>query len=104
VITRETRTILKADRCSVFVLAADKRELWTKVAQGMDSKVIRVPLNSTSIVSLCARTGQPINIPDAYGDSRFDPDVDKYTGYHTESVLCVPMHNRNNEVLGVFQV
>jgi HD-GYP domain-containing protein (c-di-GMP phosphodiesterase class II) len=104
VITRETRLILKCDRCSVFVLESEKAELWTKVAQGMESRVIRIPMSSTSIVSLCARTGSPINIPDAYADSRFDSDVDKTTGYRTQSVLCVPMHNRNGEIIGVFQV
>ncbi|HMY04975.1 MAG TPA: HD domain-containing phosphohydrolase, partial [Candidatus Obscuribacter sp.] len=35
---------------------------------------------------------------------RFDPAVDKQTGYKTRSVLCVPMRNREGTVIGVFQV
>ncbi|HEY9680172.1 MAG TPA: HD domain-containing phosphohydrolase [Oculatellaceae cyanobacterium] len=105
VITRETQMMLKCDRCSVFVLEASRHELWTQVAQGLvGHRTIRIPLSGTSIVSECARTAQFINIPDAYSDPRFDRDVDKQTGYHTKSVLCVPMLNRDNLVIGVFQV
>jgi len=105
VITRETQQMLKCDRCSVFVLEASRGELWTQVAQGLEGQMkIRIPLASTSIVSLTARTAQVVNIPDAYADSRFDSDVDKITGYLTRNILCVPMHNRDGEVIGVFEV
>jgi putative methionine-R-sulfoxide reductase with GAF domain len=105
VITRETQMMLKCDRCSVFVLEANRQELWTQVAQGLvGHRTIRIPLTGKSIVSECARTGQIINIADVYTDPRFDREVDKQTGYHTQSVLCVPMLNRDNLVIGVFQV
>ena len=105
VITRETASMLRCDRCSVFVLDTHHGELWTQVAQGLDGmRTIRVPLSGTSVVSLCARTGRTINIPDAYDDPRFDPEVDKSTGYRTNNILCVPMHNRSGAVIGVFEV
>jgi putative methionine-R-sulfoxide reductase with GAF domain len=105
VITRETTQMLRCDRCSVFVLDNHRGELWTQIAQGLEgTRTIRVSLSGTSIVSLCARTGRVINIPDAYEDPRFDPDVDKSTGYRTRNILCVPMHNRNGNVIGVFEV
>jgi HD-GYP domain-containing protein (c-di-GMP phosphodiesterase class II) len=104
VITRETRNILRCERCSVFVLDRAKGELWTKVAQGLDDEVIHVPVEGKSIVSLTVKTGRPINIPNAYEDPRFDSQVDQLTGYRTESILCVPMNDRNGEVIGVFEV
>lgn len=105
VITRETQMMLKCDRCSVFVLEASKGELWTQVAQGLvGHRMIRIPLMGNSTVADCARTAQIINIPDAYCDPRFDPEVDKHTGYVTKSILCVPMTNRLGQVIGVFQV
>lgn len=104
-ITRETQAMLKADRCSVFVVDSTTDELWTQVAQGLEGfRMIRIPVSGTSIVAWCARSGDIINIPDAYDDERFDPAVDKATGYRTRSVLCVPMQNRSGEVIGVFQV
>jgi HD-GYP domain-containing protein (c-di-GMP phosphodiesterase class II) len=104
-ITRETQNMLKCDRCSVFVLDQEKSELWTQVAQGLvGARTIRIPMSGTAIVSHCARSGKIINIPDAYKDERFDPAVDKHTGYKTRSVLCVPMRNREGSIIGVFQV
>jgi HD-GYP domain-containing protein (c-di-GMP phosphodiesterase class II) len=104
-ITRETQAMLKADRCSVFVVDSTTDELWTQVAQGLEGfRMIRIPVSGTSIVAWCARSGDIINIPDAYDDERFDPAVDKATGYRTRSVLCVPMKNRSGQVIGVFQV
>lgn len=105
VITRETQMMLKCDRCGVWVLDANAGELWTLVAQGLvGHRTIRIPLHGTSIASECARTSQIINIPEAYEDPRFDKEVDKTTGYRTNSVLCVPMLNRVGEVIGAFQV
>lgn len=105
VITRETASMLGCDRCSVFVLDSQSGELWTQIAQGLDGhRTIRLPLSCTSVVSLCARTGRSINIVDTYSDPRFDQDVDKSTGYRTDNILCVPMHNRGGSVIGVFEV
>lgn len=104
VITRETQTILNCDRCSVFILDKSKAELWTQVAQGLGKdKEIRVALSAASIVSECARKAANINITEAYSDKRFTPVFDQMTGYRTKSILCVPMLNRNRDVIGVFQ-
>ena len=37
-------------------------------------------------------------------DERFNHDVDVMTGYHTRSMLCLPIKDSNNEVIGVAQV
>lgn len=46
---------------------------------------------------------QVLNIPDAYLDSRFNRDVDQQTGYHTQSILCMPIFIQK-EVIGVMQM
>jgi len=45
-----------------------------------------------------------VNIPDCYQDSRFDPGFDKLTGYHTKSLLTMPIVDFENETMGVLQV
>lgn len=105
VITRETRDMIGCDRCSVFVLDANRDQLWTKITQGHENnRLVHIPIVANTIASLTARTGEIVNIEDAYGDNRFNPELDKITGYLTLNVLCVPMRNRNGEVIGVFEV
>ncbi|HFE54013.1 MAG TPA: HD domain-containing protein, partial [Bacteroidetes bacterium] len=49
-------------------------------------------------------TGEVLNIPDAYSDPRFNPAIDRETGYRTRSILTAPLRNHLGETIGVFQV
>lgn len=103
IIAEEVRNILSADRCSVFLVDQYKGELWTKVALGMEEKVLRIPLGQ-GIAGFVARTGSAVNIRDAYKDTRFAQDLDRITGYQTRTVLAVPLRGRDGKPLGVFEV
>ena len=41
---------------------------------------------------------------DAYADPRFDRSLDQKTGYRTRSMLCVPIRNREQKIVGVLQL
>ncbi|XP_065216930.1 dual 3',5'-cyclic-AMP and -GMP phosphodiesterase 11A-like isoform X2 [Planococcus citri] len=51
-----------------------------------------------------AETGETVNLQVACEDPRFDDEVDKITGYHTDSLLCMPVKNAYDEVIAVAQV
>ena len=55
------------------------------------------------IAGMVASTGKLINIGNAYADPNFDSQYDMQTGYHTRSVLCVPVRNGQGKVVGVMQ-
>ena len=103
VIAEETKIAIQADRCTVFMLDKDKNELWSKVALGLGSQEIRLPADK-GLAGYVVKTGEPLNIPDAYNDPRFNPDIDKETGYKTKTILCMPIKNNNQEIIGAFQV
>jgi len=103
IIAEEVRHILDADRCSVFLVDGYKGELWTKVALGMEEKILRMPMGQ-GIAGFVAKTGSAVNIREAYRDTRFTQDLDRITGYQTRSVLAVPLKGRDGQVLGVFEV
>ncbi|HEU5394352.1 MAG TPA: ATP-binding protein, partial [Candidatus Methylomirabilis sp.] len=93
----------QADRSSLFLVDREKKELWTKVAQGLATTELRVPLG-TGIAGTVAVSGETVNIADAYADTRFNPEVDRKTGYRTRTILCLPMRDKAGDILGVFQV
>jgi phosphoserine phosphatase RsbU/P len=98
--------IVDGDRGTVYILDEGSNELWTRVAKGLDglSRVtIRLPLGK-GIAGYVAATGDPINIPDAYLDPRFNPDYDRRTGYRTGSILCLPITTKSGKIIGVFQL
>jgi len=94
---------IDADRGTVYLVDSIKLELWSKVAQGENMVEIRLPIGK-GIAGYVAQTGETINIPDAYNDPRFNPDVDKRTGYRTRNMLCMPMKNKDAKIIGVFQL
>src|SRR5438093_11674201 len=100
-IVEHARAVVDATRGSIFLLDRDRNELWSKVAQG--AREIRSPADK-GIAGHVAQTKKPLNIPDAYADPRFNPAVDKATGYHTRNMLTVPMLSTKEEVVGVLQV
>ena len=98
--------MLDVGRCTIYLKDAEKNELWSKIAQGrgLEHTEIRVPLNGNGVISLVARTGETINLPNAYEDPRFSMDVDMVTDFRTHSMLAIPLKNNAGKVLGVFQV
>ncbi|EDQ91842.1 uncharacterized protein MONBRDRAFT_35957 [Monosiga brevicollis MX1] len=64
---------------------------------------IRFPANK-GIAGYVATTGQPLNIPDAYADDRFNRSIDEKTGFHTRNILCMPIFNADKVVLAVAQL
>lgn len=64
--------------------------------------------NLTMVVSCAVHENKTINISDAYHAEGFDfsgtRKFDQSTGYHTQSILTVPMSNHENEIIGVLQL
>jgi response regulator RpfG family c-di-GMP phosphodiesterase len=94
------RSIVAADRCSLWLVDEDSGELWTKVAHGVSE--LRIPYNA-GFVGYSVRTAEPLLIKDAYQDPRFDRRSDEKTHYRTTSVMTVPLLNSSGRVMGVFQ-
>jgi CRP-like cAMP-binding protein len=95
------KQLLKADRVGLFVLSEDKRSMVLKVSER--SKGIRLPVRG--LAGAVLTSNQPLNIPDAYQDARFDPTMDRRTGYRTKQVLGVPIfHPISRETVGLLQV
>ncbi len=102
-IMEESKKTVDAERCTLFLVSNGGRELWSKIAHGLEGvRVIRMPVGQ-GIAGMVAQTGEPLNIPDAYEDPRFNRKVDVATGFVTRSILCVPMLGRDRRVVGVVQ-
>jgi signal transduction histidine kinase len=102
ILNAATSTV-QADRGTLYLLDDEKKELWSKVAQGTSRIEIRLPMGK-GIAGYVAVTGETINIPDAYADPRFNPEIDRRTGYRTKTILSMPMKNKEGTIIGVFQL
>jgi len=100
-LTRECSKVLRMERTSLWIVDPHTGALFTRVAEGVDE--IRVP-KGAGIVGSVSETGDLVLIPDAYQDSRFNPEVDRKTGFKTREILCVPLHDvTGTRIVGVLQ-
>ena len=95
--------VMKADRASLFLVDPATGDLWSRVAEGEDTKMITIPAG-TGIAGWVAQHDSILNIREAYNDERFNPAVDKATGYHTKTILSGPVRDLQGRVIGVIQV
>jgi len=98
-----TRT-LSADRSSLFLHDPETNELYSRVMQGNEIGEVRFPTDLGIAGSVFTSGEAEIITADAYSNSRFNQEVDRRTGYRTRNILCVPIRNKNMEVIGVTQV
>ena len=93
--------VLESERATVWLYDAKSDELLLEVATDVDA--IRVPAGM-GLVGSCARNRKLINVRDCYADARFDPTMDKRTGYRTRCMLTLPLIDHKDLLVGVMQV
>jgi len=109
--------ISNCDAGTLYLKKDDKLEFFFMVTKSLNvreggvGKEIELPpvdINSSSVAAMCARTKRIINVEDVYTDTRYNWEgpkkYDDLTGYHTQSVLVLPLLDREKNVLGVMQL
>ncbi|MBR6071335.1 MAG: HD domain-containing protein [Acholeplasmatales bacterium] len=109
--------ISNCDAGTLYILNDNKLEFFFMVTKslnvregGVGHKISLPPvdINSSSVAAMCARTKRIINVDDVYTDTKYNWEgpkkYDSLTGYHTQSVLVLPLLDREKSVLGVMQL
>lgn len=94
---------LGAQAGSLFLHDDDTGELYTVKTTDLGSRQIRV-LDHLGIVGAVYSSGVGEIVLDAYADPRFNREVDRETGFSTESLLCVPIRNAKGETIGAAEM
>jgi HD-GYP domain-containing protein (c-di-GMP phosphodiesterase class II) len=115
-IMSKSREITRSDAASLYLVETDDsggQRLRFKFAQNesvhLDFDEFTIPVSYQSIAGFVADTGIPLAIDDVYrlpveAPYGFNQSFDKTSGYHTKSMLVVPLVNAFNYVIGVLQL
>lgn len=101
-IAHEATRLLNCDRSSIFLWDKDRNEVEARPALGVKGASLRLPAGE-GIVGETLRTGKAISVDDAYDDPRFNQEVDRKSGYRTRNLICVPLRDAQNQVVGAFE-
>lgn len=98
-LNRRANELCDADKATFYLVDSSAEELTT--FQG--DLNIRFSWNK-GIAGYVARTGQDLNVSNAYDDERFNKEFDEKTGYTTKAILCMPVFDHDKNVVGVMQL
>ena len=126
VILDEAQKYTYADGGTIYIMSDDEAELlfaiirneFLGVHMGGSGGKITWPAvklintdgspNYSNVSAYVAISGETVNISDVYNAKGFNfegtKEFDQETGYHSKSMLVVPMRNHENEIIGVLQL
>ena len=103
----EAKKLMNADRSTLWLVDRERDEIWTRVVMADGNlKELRFPIG-IGFAGQVAASGEVINIPfDLYDHEGAETakKTDQETGYRTCSLLCMPIHNADGDLIGVTQL
>jgi len=109
----EILKLFDAEQLTLYVVDAERREIYSKYLDIDKIHEIRVPISEQSISGFVAKYRRPLNIGDAYSRAElntvspaliFDSSWDKKTGFRTKQILTYPIVAENKYLMGVLQL
>jgi len=95
--------LLAADRASIFLWDKANKVLVGRPALGVEGSELRIP-DDKGIVGQVVQSGQARRVGGGLDDDQIARNVDAQTGYHTKTLICVPMAFPSGKCLGAFEV
>jgi Nif-specific regulatory protein len=95
--------ILNGQRATVFLINTETNELEAVAALGIDKELLKFDYRK-GIAGSVFTTGVSLNIDCKTDKVRFSEEMDKVTGFQTKSIICSPIMNREDKIVGVIEV
>jgi HD-GYP domain-containing protein (c-di-GMP phosphodiesterase class II) len=111
-ILTHARSLTGADGASIYTRDRDGVlyfRLWQNASTTATANAQKTLVGEYSIAGYVARSGEPVLLDDAYAipepaPYKFNPASDRAIGYHTRSLLTLPLTNKVGDVVGVLQL
>jgi len=115
----EARHLFSADAGSIYIKTEDKLKFSYSQNHTLQNRLDKgkkllyttfsIPIDNNSIAGYVANNGTILNIPNAYKIPKsypvsFNSSFDKMVGYHTKSMLTLPLTNSRRQTIGVLQL
>ncbi len=102
-ISKRAMEAFNSERASVFVLNKARTELISRVAIGMENRLIKIPVGK-GVVGRVIQTGETYITNDPKSSPYFNDSFDKKTGFQTRNIICVPLKNFEGKIIGAFEL
>ena len=104
IVNRLTQAV-SADRGTLYLVDKENHQLYSKILQADATEIQEIRLNiGEGIAGYVAQTGETVNIRSVKEDPHFAAQFDEKSGYETRNMICTPMRNAENDIIGVLQL
>jgi len=104
-IAEASTRLLGSERATIFLPDSSGETLIGKPALGVEDGVLRIPA-TVGVVGQVMKSGQPVRVDEDISDEQqqINRDVDQQLGFETKTILCVPMFDAKEKLIGAFEV
>ena len=95
--------VLNADLSILFLYDSKTDELWASAIQDDEVTEIRIP-SDKGLAGSAFKSGEAINIADAYKDPGFEKQIGIKSDYRIHSALYLPVIDKQGKTIGVIEV
>ncbi len=98
------KSTIQVEEATLFLIDERTRELEFSIT--LDQQTNKMPFRlmmGQGIAGWVAQHQQAVIVNDTHQDARFYAQIDEQTGFHTRSILCVPLRGRE-KIIGVLEV
>lgn len=95
--------IVGAEHAFIFLVEEDQSHVSTRVRVDGVYRETRVPIGE-GVWGWVARTGLSLNLKDASRDARYSAHIDAALGLRSRAVLCQPLRDKDQRLVGVIAV
>ena len=101
---RMTPRLLNAERCGIFIIEPETRQVWSKAGTKIEEREIQVPIEH-SVVGRCISKRKAEIVNDLSKDPSHHRETDLQTGFHSRNSVCCPVIAAGDSgVVGAIQV
>jgi hypothetical protein len=102
IFVRDAIEVMQCERVSIFIYDSFSDMLILNVGEGLNRNEIKVP-KKAGLVGETFTKGILIRVDDCYADERFDRTFDTKSNFRTKNMLCSPIKDQDNNIIGAIQ-
>ena len=97
--------LLNAERATIFLWDKPNQLLIGRPAMGVEGNELKIS-DTTGVVGNVVQTGEPARVDEdiAGEQAQIDRQVDELLDFQTRSLLCVPIFDRSEKIVGAFEL
>ncbi len=101
-LAEQSTSLLDCERATIFIRDSRLKQLIGRPAIGVEDGSMIIA-EDVGIVGEVVQTGKALIVEDVKSDSRFEDQIDQQTGFQTRNILCVPLLDEAETIVGAFE-